>query len=60
MRTASQVGSLLDIVTLTRSQFMFDFKIERMVISRPEDLVEALGIAKNLTNRIIVTFLAIK
>jgi hypothetical protein len=50
MRTASQVGSLIDIVTLTRSQFMFDFKIEKMVIARPEDLVEVLRITKNMTN----------
>jgi hypothetical protein len=50
MRTASQVGSLLDIVTLTRSQFMFDFKTEKMVIARPEDLVEVLRITKNMTD----------
>ena len=50
MRTASQVVSLLDIVTLTRSQFMFDFKIEKMVITRPEDLVEVLRVTKNMTN----------
>jgi hypothetical protein len=50
MRTASQVGSLLDIITLTRSQFLFDFKIERMIVARPEDLVEVLRITKNITN----------
>ncbi len=50
MRTASQIGSLLDIVTITRSQFIFDFKIEMMVVARPEDLVEVLRITRNMTN----------
>jgi hypothetical protein len=50
MRAAVQIGSLLDIVTLTRSRFMFDFEIEKMIIARPEDLVEVLRITTNMTN----------
>ena len=50
MRTAAHVGSLLNIVALANSNLMVDFGIEKMVIARPEDLVEVLHITKELVN----------
>ena len=40
MRTASHIGSLLDIIALTKSNFFVDFGIEKIIVARPEDLVE--------------------
>jgi hypothetical protein len=52
MRTANQVGSLLDTVALTNSNFMVDYGNigEKQVIARPEDLAEVIRITNNMTN----------
>ena len=50
MRTASHIGSLLDIIALTKSNLFVDFGIEKQIVARPEDLVEVLRISKDLTS----------
>ena len=52
MRTVSHVGSLLDTVSLTNSNFMVDYGSigEKQVIARPEDLAEVVHITNNITS----------
>jgi hypothetical protein len=50
MRTASHIGSLLDIIALTKSEFYVDFGIEKQIVARPEDLAEVLRISKDMTS----------
>jgi hypothetical protein len=52
MRTASHVGSLLDTVALTKSNFTVDYGSigEKQVIARPQDLAEVVRITSNMTS----------
>jgi hypothetical protein len=62
MRTASHVGSLLDTVALTNSNFMVDYGSigEKQVVARPQDLAEVIRITNNMTSSATTAFHQIK